>query len=379
MVLISILITLSYLMLIGGFVYGFDRVKTFKLDHNTPKTTFSVIIPFRNEAEHLPALLESITALKYPRDLFEIILVDDDSEDHSVEQITRYLKSNSQKQRGLKLKVIKNKRISNSPKKDAITTAIHLACSDWIITTDADCLVPKHWLNCFDGFIRKTEASCVVAPVTYSHSKGTLEQFQTLDLLSLQGATLGAFGMRRPFLCNGANFAYKKALFLELKGFEGNTNIASGDDIFLLEKIAKTFPQQLGYLRCKAAIIQTRPQLSWNALIRQRIRWAAKTSAYNNGFGKLTGGIVLLMNGLIVSGIILSLPGIFDFKMWCLVLVVKAAIDFLLVYKTAVFLNQKSAMRHFMIGLVLYPFFSFYVAFASLFTTYTWKGRTFKK
>jgi hypothetical protein len=43
-------------------------------------------------------------------------------------------------------------------------------------------------------------------------------------------------------LCNGANLAYKKTVFTELNGFQGNENIASGDDIFLFEKFYKNIP-----------------------------------------------------------------------------------------------------------------------------------------
>jgi hypothetical protein len=54
--------------------------------------------------------------------------------------------------------------------------------------------------------------------------------------LSLQGATIGSFGIGKGFMCNGANLAYKKSLFQELNGFQGNDTIASGDDVFLLQK-----------------------------------------------------------------------------------------------------------------------------------------------
>ncbi|NMH87209.1 glycosyltransferase [Flavivirga algicola] len=374
MVLTSIIITISYLFLIGGFVFGFDKVKPFKLEDAPSKTTFSVIIPFRNEVENLPHLLESINELEYPDHLFEVIFVDDASDDASVDLITGFL-ANVRKD----IKVIKNKRISNAPKKDAITTAIHHAKNKWIVTTDADCVLPKYWLDSFDEWIQKTNSKCIVAPITYTYAPNFLDQFQLLDVLSLQGTTIGSFGIHKPFLCNGANFAYEKALFQELNGFEGNTDIASGDDIFLLEKVAKTYPEQLHYLKCENAIVKTRTQPSWKDLVSQRVRWAAKTSAYNNGFGKFTGGIVLLMNGLIILTLLLALLGLFNFKILSYILIIKFNIDFFLIYKSAVFFNQKAVLRNFILGFILYPFFSFYIAFTSLFRTYKWKGRRFKK
>ncbi|MEN3323271.1 glycosyltransferase [Mariniflexile soesokkakense] len=373
MTLISIIITVLYLALIASFVFGFDKVKTFKLEGSTSKTTFSIVISFRNEAENLPALLKSISSLNYPRELFEIIFVDDDSEDDSVEIIKKTLENPSN------ISIIKNKRVSNSPKKDAISTAIKQAKNEWIVTTDADCLLPKYWLDSFDAFIQKKSANCIAAPVTYFNKNSFLNRFQLLDLLSLQGATMGGFGINKPFLCNGANFAYKKSLFIELNGFEGNTNTASGDDIFLLEKAVKKHPKEVHYLKCNYAIVKTHTQPTWETLLAQRIRWAAKTSAYNNWFGKFTGLIVLLNNTLIIVLLALLIAGIFNLKAFLYICIVKFNIDFFLIYKSAVFFNQKSVLKSFIIGFLVYPFFSVYIAFISMFSSYKWKGRTFKK
>ncbi|AUP80147.1 glycosyltransferase [Flavivirga eckloniae] len=374
MVLISIIVTLSYLFLIGRFAFGFDNIKPFELEDLPPKTKFSVIIPFRNEAENLPRLLQSIALLEYPNHLFEIIFVDDDSNDNSVDLISGFLTNVKHD-----IRVINNKRTSNSPKKEAITTAVSHSKNSWVITTDADCILPKYWLDSFDAFIQKTNVKCIAAPVTYNNSDGFLNRFQSLDILSLQGATVGGFSIKKPFLCNGANFGYEKALFQELNGFEGNTDVASGDDIFLLEKVAKAHPEELHYLKCEKAVVKTQAQSSWKGLISQRIRWAAKTSAYNNWFGKLTGLIVLLMNALFISTVLLSVLDVFSFKILGYILFIKFNIDFLLIYKSASFFNEKSVLKSFPLAFIMYPFFSCYVAFTSLFKTYKWKDRTFKK
>jgi len=374
MVLISIIITIIYLFLIGSFVFGFDKVLVFRLKSIEAKTKFSVIVPFRNEAENLPDLLNSMASLEYPNYLYEIIFVDDDSTDDSV-NIIKNLRNSTE----TTISIIKNESTSNSPKKDAITTAIKNSKYDWIITTDADCILPKYWLDSFDEFIQTTKSKCVVGPVTYTNKSNFLNRFQLLDVLSLQGATIGSFGIKKPFLCNGANFAYKKALFEALNGFNGNNNIASGDDIFLLEKAIKTHPEKVQYLKCEQAIVTTQPQSTWSALKEQRIRWSAKTIAYNNWFGKLTGLVVLLMNALIIILLTLTLINEFSFKSFIYILIIKFSIDFYLIYKSAIFFNQKDVLKTFIFGFIIYPFFSIYIAFLSLFKGYKWKGRHFKK
>jgi len=380
MLVTGFIITLLYVLLIGSLIRGFNKVPFFKPTETKSKTTFTVIVPFRNEAENLPALLKSIQDLKYPINLFEVILVDDDSNDNSVEVIKKVLDT-SRFRRDIRtdISIINNERKTNAPKKDAITTAIHSAKHEWIITTDADCLLPELWLNSFDAFIQQTTTKCIVGPVKYHDANGFLNHFQSLDLLSLQGATIGGFGINRPFLCNGANFAYKKSVFNAVNGFEGNTNIASGDDIFLLEKVAKTYPKSVHYLKCEGAIVSTKPQKTWADLFSQRMRWAAKTSAYNTVFAKLTGLIVLLMNTLFVTALFLFLFNSFNAKILLYIIVIKLYLDFLLIYKKAAFFNQKHLFKSYLLGFFVYPFFSVYVAFASIFKGYSWKGRTFKK
>ncbi len=374
MILISIIITILYLLLIGSFVFGFDKVPVFKLKDVGAKTKFSVIIPFRNEANNLPDLLASINALEYPNHLYEIIFVDDDSNDDSNDLITKFL-TNARND----IKVISNERASNSPKKDAITTAVKHSKHKWIITTDADCILPKYWLDSFDEFIQKKQSKCIVAPVTYVNENSFLNRFQTLDMLSLQGTTIGGFGIKKPFLCNGANFAYQKKIFLELKGFDGNSNMASGDDVFLLEKVIKARPKMVNYLKCEQAIVTTKAQHNWNTLKEQRVRWAAKTSLLKNNFSKLTGLIVLLMNSLIIVLLTLTLINEFSFKSFIYILIIKFSIDFLLIYKSALFFNQKHILSTYLFGFLIYPFFSVFIASISMFRGYKWKGRSFKK
>lgn len=373
MVLIITGITIIYVILIGRFVYGFEKIKEFKLRDLSSKTHFSVVIPFRNEAENLPKLIASILALKYPKSLFEIILVDDDSEDDSVKFLKKSIPSDAN------ISIIKNERQSNSPKKDAIDTAIKQAKFEWIITTDADCELPKYWLDSFDEFIQQNEVKCIAAPVTFHITSSLLNRFQVLDLLSLQGATMGGFGITKPFLCNGANFAYTKQAFNDVSGFKGNTNIASGDDIFLLEKMVKKHPKQVHFLKCEDAIVTTSSQPTWKALISQRKRWASKTSSYRNWFGKLTGLLVLLMNATLIISCLLCALGILNLKILFYIAFIKFNIDTLLIYKAAAFYNQKEILRSVFWGFLIYPIFSVYIAFTSLFSSYKWKGRQFKR
>ena len=374
MLIITIVILLLYLLLIGSFVFGFDKVKTIPLEDIKAEIDFSIIIPFRNEAENLPDLLRSILELNYARHKFEILFIDDDSEDDSVKIIRSTLSKTK-----LDFSILTNERHSNSPKKDAITKAISQSKYEWIVTTDADCKLPKYWLDSYDCFIQKNDTKFIVAPVTYHNVTSFLKRFQLLDFLSLQGVSIGAFGIQKPILCNGANLAYSKALFLELDGFDGNSNISSGDDIFLLQKAIHKYPKKIQYLKSESAIVKTIPQHTFKSLVSQRVRWAAKTSSYDSLFGKLTGVIVFLMNGFLVCSPLLYLANFISIKTLLYTFIIKFCIDFLLLFKTVRFFNQESYLASFFFSSFLYPIFSVYVVFISVFKGYKWKDRSYNK
>ena len=355
-----------YILFIGQLIYGFNRMKRFSKKEFTPKTSFSIVVPFRNEKENLPNLLHSISLLNYPKELVEVILVDDDSEEVFSVQYSVF-----------SLKVIKNIRKSNSPKKDAIEAAIQVAKNDWIITTDGDCLVQKDWLSIYDQYIQENEVKMVASGVCYIPKSGFLSAFQNLDFLSLQGATIGSFGINQPFMCNGANFAYSKAFFKELNGFQENNSIASGDDVFLLQKAVSVTPKKVGFLLSKESIVATKPVDTWTELFQQRVRWASKSTGYSSSYGKTLALVVFGGNLVWILSFFLWLSGILDQNIFMLFVALKFLIDFNLLFKTANFFESK--LQYVLASSLLYPFFSVSVVVYSFFGKYSWKGRNFKK
>ena len=370
MIWVLVFICTFYAILIIFLTIGLYKVDEFIDKYELTTTKFSVVIPFRNEAKNLPILLDSISKLNYPSKLVEFIFVDDDSSDDSVEIIKKMLPNVR-----MTFQLLKNKRTSNSPKKDAITTAISVAKNEWIVTTDADCFLPEKWLKTLDAFIQKNHPKMVVAPVNYQVKNNFLEQFQLLDFMSMQGTTIGSFGMNFPFLCNGANLAYRKNDFFKLNGFDGNDTMASGDDVFLFEKFIESDKKSVQYLKSKDAIVTTFPVKNWSDLINQRTRWAAKTSHFNSLKVKLIGLIVLLMNLFTIFCVFTG-----SLKLILISLGLKIIIDWFLLKKAMLFFNQKiNFMKWYIPTCICHPFFSIYVIFLTLTSKYHWKGRKYKK
>ncbi|MEM0576055.1 glycosyltransferase family 2 protein [Flavobacterium polysaccharolyticum] len=367
MIFVLLSIVIVYVLTISWLIYGFTQVPLYKKQEVTPKTTFSILVPFRNETENLPILLESISKLKYPTDLFEVLLIDDASEE-------KFSVLSSQ----FSVSIINTIRQSNSPKKDAITTGIPLANNEWIVTTDADCIVPENWLQTLDDYIQNHKVEMIAGAVTYDCKPSFLHHFQQLDLTSLQGATIGSFGINKGFMCNGANFAYTQSLFQKLNGFAGNDKIASGDDVFLLQKAITKFPEKVHYLKSKDTIVRTQPTDSWKALFHQRVRWASKTSSYQSRFGIGLGLVVFAGNLSLILVLVLGFLGWIPFLYVALLWLAKFIVDSILLYTTHRFLSP-SKIRYGLASSLLYPFFSTSVALYAVFGSYEWKGRRFEK
>lgn len=364
----------GYFVCMVAIIYGFKKVKFFSLEEINPKTRFSIVIPFRNEAENLPSLLKTIAKLNYPFELFEIIFVNDASEDNSEAIIAAAIEKSK-----FSIKLIQNKRVSNSPKKDAIQEAIKNSNFEWIITTDADCELPKNWLNVFDSYIQQNDCVMVCGPVIYKSNGSFIDNFQKLDGFSLQFITIGSFGLNIPLLNNGANLAYRKDAFLKVNGFSGNDHIASGDDIFLLEKMKKHFQDRVHFLKTPDVIVSTKPQPSWRNVINQRIRWASKTSKQKNTTSILLGILVFLVN---FSVLIIPAFMVFDFEnilFYTSLLFFKIITDYLVVRQTALFFDEKIAFWKFLWQPFVYSFIVLAVVFGSFGGNYSWKGRTYEK
>lgn len=367
--LVFCLIVIDYVLFIGLLIFGFNKVKSSENIDLKPKTTFSIIVPFRNEEKNFRMLLDSISRLNYPLDLFEIIVVDDFSTDSSEKIFTQWRMQNGL----IPTTLLENLRLSNSPKKDAISRAVPIVKNEWIITTDADCEVNTNWLLAFDNYIQSHEVQMLVGAVNIKVKWNPFHYFQQLDVMSLQGTTIGSFGLEEPFMCNGANFAYTKKLFHALGGFQGNAKIASGDDVFLLQKAVKQNAPEVHYLKNRESIVLTKPEKNIFKLFMQRVRWASKTGSYTSDFAKGLAVVVLLMNVSLVVGI-----WVVSFRLWIFGFGIKFLVDYILLLKTNSFMRKEKFLFP-VISSIIYPFFSGLVGVYSLFGSFDWKGRSYRK
>lgn len=376
--IIIILLTLFYAGLQAYYIKGWKALPIWSIPIDyQPTTKISVLIPARNEATNITACINSILAQTYPNTLFEIIVIDDHSRDKTPDLVRNY---NSPQVQLIQLADYVDKNSIQSFKKKAIEIAIKKATGDLIVSTDADCIAQPNWLQLIASFYEKNNLKFIAAPVNFHKEKSIFEQFQSLDFIGMMGITGAGIHTKLMNMCNGANLAYSKAVFYEVKGFEGITEFASGDDMMLMQKIAKRYPNQVGYLKNQTATIFTEAKPTLKGFLNQRIRWSTKSGSYAE-----TQVTVILA---LVWFFCLSIPLTFlvalfmDWNLFYLLvfqMIIKLIADYQLLSRMSCFFNRTDLLKTFLISSFYHLIYIIAVGFlGGIVKKYEWKGRTVK-
>lgn len=339
-----------------------------------PLPRVSVVIPARNEAEHLPRLMQALVQQEYPRELMEIILVDDDSEDATTAIGWLWAERHEH------VHFVPSEPTNTvAYKKAALQTGIAQATGEIIVQTDADCNMGPNWLARMVAHFGP-QTGLVSGPVLLSHDHTWLQRWQSLELIGLVALGAGSMAAGRPHLVNGANLAYRKAVFDQIGGYQGIDGVASGDDELLLQKIERLGEYEIHFVRCRDAIVETVAQPDWANFKAQRVRWVSKARSYLNrrtnllqllSFMAFLGLPLLLLMGFInlgYSGLALQL------------LILKVAADFPLMYFSARFFRKLPLLKkdYFPLQLAYFPYV-IWMGWMGLFPRqYHWKGRKVK-
>ncbi|GAB4288244.1 MAG: glycosyltransferase [Marinilabiliales bacterium] len=332
-----------------------------------PDFYISILVPVRNEEKNLPNIIKSFEKLEFDPNKFEIIFIDDNSEDSGIQIIE------SAQKKLINICLLKSK---GTGKKDALKTGIEKSKGELIITIDADCTFDKNWLLSIASYYHKYKSDLIIGPVKLeSHDFfGTLQQ---LEFTALSVATCGSAAIGNAVMCNGANLAFKKEVYNDINTKTGY-NYASGDDIFLLTEIKKKNKTKIHYLKSKGAIVYTNAINSFSGFWNQRKRWTSKNKAIKDLFIVFTGLIVYLTNLLIlITGMML----IFKQELLLIFLVsfgIKTLVDFISIYIGSGFFELR---RKAWIALILEPvniFYTVVTGIAGLTSGFVWKNRRYK-
>lgn len=357
-------IFLIYFLLLVIFLAGWARaMQERKLPKSGKDQLISVIIPARNEELTIANLLADLSRQNYKR--FEVIVVNDDSEDETLWVVSRFELKN--------LQVIHNR---GKGKKSALTAGVRKARGTIIVATDADCSVSPEWLSNIHDFFRAPKVMMAFGGVRMDGEKSFFDSLQAMEFASLVGTGAATASMGVPTMCNGANLAFRRRVFSEVDGYEGNLDVASGDDEFLMRKIQKRYPKGVHFMNSPASVVNTRTQPDVRAFVNQRIRWASKWR-YNTSISSkaLAVAVLLIQAGFIANWFMIFSPLILKS---IFLLSVKMILEAAFLLQVCRFLRIRWNWLAFFSLQFIYPLYVIGVGIASFFMPYRWKNRIFR-
>ncbi|MHC1702512.1 MAG: glycosyltransferase [Tenuifilaceae bacterium] len=365
---ISIL-ALAYIGLIIAFTVGLEKAFVQNSKNSDLLNSISVIVAFKNEASNLPILIDSLMNQTFPKDKFEIILVNDHSSDESVSIVEQFISLCS----NLKLVHLPEEK---SGKKAAIACGINSAQYELIAITDADCKPSNNWLKEIS-----TESSIgsvlIIGPVIMTPIKNFSQKIQSLEYASLMATAAGSCGIGHPVIASSANLAFRNDL-LNVSETTLNPKVSSGDDMFILHHAKQLKKGRITFLGSESAIVQTSTATTLNDALNQRKRWASKSVFYKDFDTIISGFVVLSFNLGLVILLILSLFQNHLFIYFLALFIAKSLVDYLLVSRYLHFVGQKELLKVFLPLQLIYPFYISYSFFAGILIRGSWKGKKIK-
>lgn len=236
----------------------------------------SVIVPARNEEHMLPRLLESLEAQE--AEGFEIVLVDDRSEDRTAELMERFA-SRFSGSGAVKIVPIRGEPRPGNPKQHALAAGAAAAEGDILLMTDADCRIPPTWVRTFSSFFYNNEVGLAFGTVIpgvegLKRRAGLRDYYQGFDQIFRYQYTAAAAGLGMPSGGFGNNLAVRKQSLSDAGGFEG-LQFSLTEDAQLICQVRETGRWKILALRDRRLCVTPAPQTTFSGMVEQSTRWNA--------------------------------------------------------------------------------------------------------
>ncbi len=355
-----------------------------------PLPFVSIVVAARDEEESIPAILDALEEQTYPRDRYEIIVVDDGSVDGTAAIVQERL-SSAVDEDGFGLRLVgvpANKPAVTSgrspgSKKIALQRGIDAATGDIILSTDADCRVPPGWVA---GLVSEFDAD-VGMVVGFSRigqegkRLGVRGGWEAVDFYNLMLAAMGSAGRGHAMAASGQSLAFRRQAFVGVGGYQSVLHRVSGDDVLLLQLIRRSGDWQIRFCREVATTVNHPPSRSWRSLLSQRARWASNAPCQMRldavFFGYLSATFLFgLMQ--VLSPFLLLLGGL-SAPLLVTVLACKITAEWsLLTRGMRVFRPPEGLRRHYAVWTCLHPLYLLCVGVFGCLGIFSWKGGSFR-
>ena len=331
----------------------------------------TVLIPTRNEADHIEACIQSLLSQDYPASLFEIIVLDNHSTDNTVKLANKYCSD--------RIKVFSLDQVlpeAETFKKEVLQFGIAQAQGEIILTTDADCLFTQKWVRTMVGYLEQYQLKMVTGPVQLSGNNKFIERYQQLDFAGLMIITGGGHASKKLISANGANLAFRREAYYLVGEYADNSQWASGDDLFLIQKMFLLVPESTSFVKSSAAIVTTSSLPRFSAFWHQRKRWASKSSGLPHRPTHRMHQLIFLNSLLLCMHILLTiLYGSAYFGLFIIHLALKSMADYLVLDEGNTFFGQNFTRWDWIRSFLFNPYYIVRTGFSTLLPGYEWKAR----
>ncbi len=278
----------------------------------------SVIVCYRDEADHLEDCLRGILAQDHPT--FEVVAVDDGSEDDSAAIVERL------REQAPHLRAVRPDP-TRPGKKDALSAGIAAARHPLMVLTDADCVpASPQWLRQMSAPLAG-DPELVLGCSPYRRVPGVLNYWQRFESTSvlLQYQGLARLGM--PYMGTGRNLAYTRDFFERSGGLESHADVAGGDDDLIVNANAQA--SRTTRVTDPMAWTLSAPTADWESYVYQKARHQSVGLYYRMKHKLLLAAIGASHGVFYLSGFVLLFTTLWP---WALALYGLRALAVLLTY-----------------------------------------------
>tara|TARA_B100001250_G_scaffold402989_1_gene416869 strand:- start:1013 stop:2110 length:1098 start_codon:yes stop_codon:yes gene_type:complete len=365
--MIYILIFLTIFYFINGSFYLIAIYKLLKTKNQRSKIIsdfipfISIVVPAKNESENIAKCMDSLILQNYPKDRYEIIPVDDGSNDETFKLMKTISKKNSS------IKPLKIDSNLSYGKLDAIDLGILHSKGEIILTTDADVWMGNNWLNTMIKPF-KQNTGMVVGIAMEETSFNPVKSFQLLDASVIRIISAALVEISKPITCQGANLAFRKIAYLEVREKVLKLAKRFGNREWLMQEMNIAAKWEIISQIDKDSFVYTNSPENWVTLINQRSRWASTGKQYS----KLSIRLYLTIIYLAMLSFLLALIFL-DFQSVIYLWASKLIIDILMAIMIAICLEKPKLLLAFPIVYFFQPLIVVVSGFLGTFKLYSWK------
>ena len=358
---IFVIYSCFFVYLCTGIHKNSHKVKT---QSRQPETSVSIVLAVKDEEQAIVRCLRCLLDQNYPKELLEIIVVDDGSRDATFSIIKKIAE-----QTDILFPLKNDSHPFSSTKKSALASGIRQAKGTLILLTDGDCFPPTTWVRSIVSLYQEQTALVAGFSPQGAQTSKLWDRFLFIDSLAAAFVAAGTIGHHHGVTCTGRNLSYNKTIFASTGGFGALPDSLSGDDDFVLQHISRQKRWQTVYAFSPESCTPAKGPENFPRFIKQKQRHLSAGRHFTPRQQLAFGGYHLFNYFLWIVG----LGGIaFDVR-YLFLLPAKLAIDWFSLYYFATRLGTQIRFFPFLFWQVLFPVYNIISAPVAFFGQIRWR------